>query len=355
MSDKAFLFDASRCTGCKGCQIACKCWNNLPSSLEMNHYKFTGSYQNPADLNGDTRLIMTFNEFENKASQKRVGNAITRRSCQHCTDAGCVSICPAGALFKDEATGLVTHDASKCVGCQYCSSACPFEVPRYTDDGLRTVINKCYGCVDRVANGMAPACVTTCQPEALLFGDRADMIAQAHRQVAFLKEHGYEDACVYGENEMGGLHVIQVLKYGVEKHGQVENPQVMGTVGAMNVMKPLTGVVAPLVVVGLGAMFALATGYKRNTLAYNNETQDTIALETGEVVKTGDPQDSRTFTEALTENLPFMEANRKKKQLEAEAAAKAAAEAEAAAGSEAQVQAADTAAATEEDTQEGGE
>ena len=56
-------------------------------------------------------------------------------------------------------------------------------------------------------------------------------------------------------------------------------------------------------VVGLAAMFGLAHGYKRDTLVYNEETKDTISMETGEVVKQGDPQDTRTFKEALTENL----------------------------------------------------
>ena len=320
MAEMAILFDTSRCTGCHACQIACKCWNNLPSPTGLNENEFSGTHQNPPELNGNTRLIMTYNEEVNETldptvllGTKRVKWAFGRKACQHCTDAGCVSICPAGAVYKDEATGFVTHDQSKCIGCQYCSSACPFEVPHYYNDGLRTVINKCSGCVDRISHGMSPACVSTCQPEALSFGTRNEMMAAAHERVAMLKERGYTDACVYGENEMGGLHVIQVFKYGVKTHGQVENPQVMGTAGAMNIMKPITAVVTPIVVVGLGAMFALATGYKRDTLAYNNETKDTIIVETGEVKAHGDPQDERTFVEALTENLPFMEANKKKK------------------------------------------
>ena len=308
-SEKAILFDTARCTACKGCQVACKCWNNLPS--EGGWYKdsleWSGSYQNPADINGTTRLIVTYNETYAPETQKRVQWAFGRRACQHCTDAGCVSVCPAGAVYHDPTSGMVTHDQSKCIGCKACSSACAFDVPRYdtTIDG-RTVINKCSGCVDRIANGMAPACVTTCQPEALQFGNREDMIAAANESVERLKARGFENACVYGVDEMDGLHVIQVLKYGVDAHGQVKNPTVPVTVPMTQFMKPLTGVITPVVVVGLAAMAVLATGYKRDILVYNEETQDTLNWETGEVVKHGDGQDERSVKEALTENLPFV-------------------------------------------------
>ena len=324
MAEKAILFDTSRCSGCHACQIACKCWNNLPSPLGLNENSWNGSYQNPADINGTTRLIMTYNEIENKdynttdvtplLATKRVKWAFGRRACQHCTDAACVSVCPAGAVYRDEETGLITHDQSKCIGCQYCSTACPFDVPRYDEGTTKGVINKCSGCVDRIANGMKPACVSTCQPEALEFGDRDEMIARAYKRVTMLKERGYADAMVYGEHEMGGLHVIQVLKYGAAAHGAVENPSTSPALVISGALKPITAVVFPLCLVAFAGMTALAAGYKRDTLVFNTETQDTIALNTGEVVRTGmRPEDERAVIDAVTENLPFMEANRRKK------------------------------------------
>ena len=130
------------------------------------------------------------------------------------------------------------------------------------------------------------------------------MIALAHERADFLKARGYEDAVVYGEDEMGGLHVIQVLKYGVAAHGQVENPQANPVVGLTQIMKPITGAVTGLTVAGLAAMFALGVGYKRDKLAYNPETEDTISVDTGQVVKHGDGQDEETVMEHITENLP---------------------------------------------------
>ena len=305
MTEKAILFDSSRCTGCRGCQVACKCWNNLPSSLDCaESIDWSGSYTNPPDLNDTTRLIMTFSDFEDENSQKRVGWAITRRACQHCTDAPCAHICPAGALYKDPDTGFVTYDQSKCIGCQYCSSVCPFDVPRY-DNSNGTPdpqINKCTGCVDRVANGMAPACVTTCQPEALLFGDRDEMIEQAHVQLDRLHERGYDDACIYGETEMGGLHVIQVLKHGLEAHGQVQNPTA-GVVPAIHsIAKPVTGVLAGAVFVALAGMTALSAGSeKHDQVVYNPETGDTLDMETGEVIKHGDGQGTKTWKQYMSQ------------------------------------------------------
>lgn len=309
MTEMAILFDSSRCTGCRGCQVACKCWNDLPSEpTAENPYdsvNWDGKFTHPADLNSCTRLIMTFEDFEDEKSQKRVGWAFGRRACQHCTNAGCVNMCPAGALYKDEETGMVTYDQDKCIGCQNCSAACPYDVPRYEDRGGKTVINKCSGCVDRIAQGMMPACVTTCQPGALQFGTREEMIALANERLQLLRDRGYEDACIYGENEMEGLHVIQVLKHGTNPHGAVENPQIPPAAFLSGIMKPVTAVGAGATVLGLAAMFGLAAGYKRDTLVYNDGNGDTISLETGEVTKQGNGPDERTVMEAITENLPI--------------------------------------------------
>ncbi len=299
MSEQAILYDTSRCTGCKGCQAACKCWNLQPSPIGLNENEFSGTYQNPPDLNGHTRLIMTFAEHE--GGSKGVMWAMGRRSCQHCTDAPCASICPTGCLEKNEETGLVEVDTDKCIGCQYCSTACPFDVPRY--DGIQGKVNKCTGCPDRVAQGLTPACVKTCQPEALRFGDRQEMLEIAQEQLERLQERGYEDACIYGADEVGGLHVISVLKYGVARHGYVENPKARLVTAATNIMKPVTGVVTGVTVVGLAAMAALATGYKRKTVVYNPDTKDTLDIATGEVVKHGDDSDELSVSEHISEAL----------------------------------------------------
>lgn len=298
MTERAIYFDSSKCTACKGCQVACKCWNLLPSPTGTNENVFTGTHQNPPDINGNTRLIITFDEAEDPSTQKGLRWAFGRRSCQHCADAPCATVCPSGALHKDEETGMVGILDGKCIGCQYCKNACPFDVPRFfPSDGT---VNKCTGCIDRIKQGMEPACVTTCQPNALQFGPRDEMLAKAHEKVEWLHEHGYPDASVYGEHEVGGSHTIHVLKYGIDAYDLPENPSVSPTVMMTQVMKPITGAATGLTVVGLAAMFALGVGYRRDKLAYNPETGDTISRDTGKVVKHGDPQDDLTVAEHLS-------------------------------------------------------
>lgn len=307
MTEMAILFDSSKCTGCKGCQVACKCWNNLPSYMKGANAKedFTGTYQNPPDLNGTTRLIMTFDERDG-AGQKPVEWAFGRRSCMHCEDAPCAAVCSGGALVRNEDTGFVEVDQSKCVGCKYCLDACPYDVPRYDgDNGIlgRAVINKCTGCGDRVEHGMAPACVSTCQPQALRFGTREEMLAYGQERVEVLRGRGFADASLYGADQIGGAHVLHVLKHPLDSYELPENPEVTATVAMTQVMKPITGALSGLTVVGLAAMFGLAAGYKRDKLAYNPATKDTIDVATGAVVKHGDGQDEMSVMEHITENI----------------------------------------------------
>lgn len=304
MSEKAILFDTSRCSACRGCQVACKVWNGLPSPLEKNGQRLAGSYQHPLDLNGDTRLVITFDERVGGA--KGVEWAFGRRSCQHCANAACASVCPSGALAADGDTGLVTVDEAKCIGCRYCSLACPYDVPRYY--GERGLVNKCTGCADRVQRGMEPACVATCQPNALTFGDRDALLAEAHDRAERLRRRGWERASVYGEHEQGGLHVVQVLKYGAEggQHGAftaTAPDKANGWVEASQAMRPVTAAAAAATATGLAAMTALAAGYRRDPLAYNPATGDTINTADGSVVKQGDGPDILTVREHLTENL----------------------------------------------------
>ena len=282
MAELAFLYDTSHCSACKGCQVACKVWNDLPSSLEQDHYQFSGSYQNPIDINEETRMIITFSEHEPiKNSTKRIGWAFNRRSCKHCTDPGCARVCPAGALVRNEETGMVEVFKDKCIECHYCQTACPFDVPRYD---AQHKIEKCDGCASRVAQGMVPACVHTCPAGALHFGDRDEMIALAHERVEQLKARGFEEACVYGENEMGGLHVISVLKYGPGKHGENAAPQMPAVTRFSELMRPIAALGMGVTVAGLALSFIDGIGYHRDEMHYDETTGDKIDVDTGAVL-----------------------------------------------------------------------
>ena len=186
--------------------------------------------------------------------------SIGRRSCYHCTDAGCVKACSSGALSKDE-RGVVKLDTDKCNGCTFCQAACPFDVPRFRPMDGR--IDKCTLCIDRLDNGGIPACVKTCQPEALRFGPREEMLKKAHERVEFLKKKGFTKAEVYGENECGGLHVIHVCAYGHEAYGLPTDPKPKAVLNGIDIIKPVTAVGTAAVIGALAVSFLANLGYRR--------------------------------------------------------------------------------------------
>jgi formate dehydrogenase beta subunit len=273
MTESAILYDSSKCSACKGCQVQCKQWNMLPSSTVKDGYEFTGSYQSMSDLNGDTRLLIEFRETD---SEKGVEWAFSRRACFHCTEPACLDVCPVGAISK-LADGTVKLDSSKCVGCKYCTAACPFGVPKYRENF--GVSNKCTLCDDRVAKGLRPACVSTCPAAAISYGPREEMLAAGKARVAELTAAGFSKAELYGVTQMGGMHSLFVAKYGFEAHGLVRDPKRPDIVTFMSIIKPLTGLGLAAVVGGLGISFLSSIGYKRDELTGETAPADDAAKE----------------------------------------------------------------------------
>lgn len=267
MAENAILYDSSKCSACKGCQVQCKQWNMMPSSLEKDSYEFLGSYQSPADLDGDTRILI---EFREEDTTKGIEWAFSRRACYHCGEPTCMSVCPVGAISKLD-DGTVKLDKDKCIGCKYCNAACPFGVPKFRENF--GVSNKCTLCDDRVAQGREPACVQTCPASALSFGSRADMLAKGKERIAELKGAGFDKAELYGEDEMGGMHVLHVAKYGLEAHGYKRDPKAPAPIVLWDLLKPITGLAAGAVVLGLGASFMTGIGYKRDEMTLGDVTK----------------------------------------------------------------------------------
>jgi len=265
MAEKAILFDPIRCTACRGCQVACKQWNEndeeIPTVENGVQAKNRGSYENPPDLSSKTWLKMEFREVERKG---KLDWLFTRRACMHCTEAACVEVCPSGALYHHE-LGFVAYNKDLCTGCGYCADFCPFHVPR-SDRNLWTGIakmDKCTLCtttgLDRIVGGYEPACVKTCPPGALKYGDRASLLAEGKERVAALKAKGYSNAYLYGDKELGGLHVMYVLDDSPEVYGLPESPKAPAlAIAWKGVVQPLGLALGGLTIVGLGLNFLVA-------------------------------------------------------------------------------------------------
>ena len=119
------LYDVSKCTACRACQVACKDWNQLPAVIEP----FKGNYQTHEDTNADTYTIVRFIEHEDDPVEGVQWNFL-KYQCMHCHEPECVRVCPRGAYTKTE-WGATVHNPDRCIGCQYCTYACPFHIPKY--------------------------------------------------------------------------------------------------------------------------------------------------------------------------------------------------------------------------------
>jgi len=132
------------------------------------------------------------------------GDKFVRRMCMHCEDPACASACLVGAL-KKTASGPVTYDGSKCIGCRYCLVACPFNVPRYEWSKLVPYVKKCDMCAERQLAGKLPACVEACPTGASISGTRQEMLEEAERRL--LSDSNYVKH-IYGSEEAGGTSVF---------------------------------------------------------------------------------------------------------------------------------------------------
>ncbi|MGE5398661.1 MAG: 4Fe-4S dicluster domain-containing protein [Chitinophagales bacterium] len=258
------FYDATKCTACRGCMIACKNWNRNPAVIE----EFKGNFDTHGGTNAHTYTVIKFIEDEDVFGPKY---RFLKFQCMHCENPACMDVCPRKAISKNE-WGAVVKDYDKCIGCQYCSYACPFGVPKY--DKKRDVVTKCTMCTERVNEGIAkqkdpnlaadedafkvfkPACSKTCPTGALLFGDREELLAQARERVEYLRANGSPNATIYGEYELGGLNNIFVLGDTPDKYGLPVNPKVSSVIPAwQNVIQPWFGLLVPLALAGSAVSF----------------------------------------------------------------------------------------------------
>jgi formate dehydrogenase iron-sulfur subunit len=217
----AKLIDTTKCIGCKACQVACMEWNDLRDEIGTN----VGGYQIPHDLTDKSWTLMRFAEYENPKGDLEW--LIRKDGCMHCQDPGCLKACPSPGAIVQYSNGIVDFMEENCIGCGYCVTGCPFDIPRISKRDHKAY--KCTLCSDRVAVGLEPACIKACPTGALVFGTKEDMRGHAAERVADLKSRGFEHAGLYDPSGVGGTHVMYVLHHADQPqlyNGLPHNPQV---------------------------------------------------------------------------------------------------------------------------------
>jgi len=235
------LFDSTLCVGCKACVSACKAVNDMPPTLLSDDVQ----YDSAKDLSHETLNVIKIYTNGNPVTKDSEidGFAFEKRSCMHCVDPGCVSVCPVTALQRHPVTGIVSYDPDACIGCRTCMTGCPYNVPQFDYDNPFGAIHKCQMCnqkgVERIDRGGMTACAESCPTGATLFGSREALLAEAKRRLALKpgdiynyprgdvrEPSSWHEAAVpqyrdhiWGEKEAGGTNVMHISSIPFDKLG----------------------------------------------------------------------------------------------------------------------------------------
>ncbi|RKT55761.1 4Fe-4S dicluster domain-containing protein [Saccharothrix australiensis] len=238
-----FFTDTSVCIGCKACEVACKEWNGVPAAdfdllgmsfdntghLGANAWRHVAFVEQPAPPEPQDLGMPSFDRPGDAAGPEARTDfrwLMASDVCKHCTHAGCLDVCPTGALFRTE-FGTVVVQQDICNGCGYCVSGCPYGViERREGDGRA---QKCTLCYDRLRAGEEPACAKACPTDSIQFGELDELRDRAAARVATLRERGEVGARLYGadpDDGVGGNGAFFLLLDEPEVYGLPPDPVV---------------------------------------------------------------------------------------------------------------------------------
>lgn len=234
-----YLYDSTKCRGCRACVGNCIKVNDM-KNLDSENWK-------KRDTDGYTRTSIRLFEHDNKEYD------FIKAGCNHCLHPSCVSACPVTAMMKDEETGIVFNDPDKCIGCRYCMIACPFDVVKFEWDDTFPKVIKCDLCINSNLSETGPGipgCVDACPSDALMFGTREELLEEAKKRIAESPEK--YNPKVYGEKDGGGTSILYLAdtefeNLGFPKDLGDESPAVLSE----KLQSTYKGLVAPIVGYGM--------------------------------------------------------------------------------------------------------
>jgi formate dehydrogenase iron-sulfur subunit len=305
-----FFTDTSVCIGCKACEVACKQWNSVPAGgHEADGFNLLGmSFDNTGALGADSWRHVAFIEQPRQIGHQDTGldlvptgpsvdllSAVSEAApaqelgmpsfqrpgdttgpesrtdfrwlmasdvCKHCTHAGCLDVCPTGALFRTE-FGTVVVQQDICNGCGYCVSGCPYGViDRRVGDGRA---QKCTLCYDRLHDGLEPACAKACPTDSIQFGELGELRERADRRLAQLHGLGVDEARLYGrdpDDGVGGDGAFFLLLDEPEVYGLPPDPHVP-TRDAPAMWRRAGAAAVAFALAGIGAFISTSLGGHR--------------------------------------------------------------------------------------------
>jgi len=201
----AILVDTTRCAGCRNCEVVCAEANGLPEPDVMDD-SVLETVRKPSETQW---TVIDRVETD-------VGEVFVKRQCMHCVQPACASACLTKAMKKTD-EGPVIWRENKCMGCRFCMVSCPFDMPKFEYNSANPKIQKCKMCWERLKEGELPVCVENCPAEALTFGKRGEMIAEARRRIVENPDT-YVDY-LYGEHEVGGTGFLYMSAVPFEQLG----------------------------------------------------------------------------------------------------------------------------------------
>ena len=217
-----FYTDTTVCIGCKACEVACKAWNQLPAAHGGAGELSGLSYDNTTCLDGiHWRHVKFIEQFSEDRADGRW--LMLSDVCKHCVQAGCLEVCPTGAIIRTEFDTVVIQ-SDVCNGCRACIAACPFGV--IDINPASNTAEKCTLCYDRLQAGMVPACAQACPTQSIQFGTIRELKQRARARVARLQAQGERRARLYGADEefLGGLNAFYLLVDEPEVYGLPSRP-----------------------------------------------------------------------------------------------------------------------------------